>query len=329
MKALQIVDHGQIAIREVEETPPNAGEAKVRMTAAALNRRDYWISAGKYPNIEFNTTMGSDGCGLVEAVGNQDHRHWVGKTVVINPNVNWGDDPKCQGPGYQVLGMPTNGTLAEYITVPVHRLAEKPAHLTDSEAAALPLAGLTAYRAVFNRGELKENQKVLVTGIGGGVSQMSFLFAKAAGATVSVTSGSNDKLNQMKGLGADQIYNYRQEWDRKALANNIRFDLIIDSVGGAQLNKLIKLTNPAGRIVFYGATTGLTPSLDSYRLFWNQITLCGSTMGNDQEFQDMIDFVELHDLHPFVDSVRPFERVMEALDRMREVEQLGKLIVTF
>jgi NADPH:quinone reductase-like Zn-dependent oxidoreductase len=193
----------------------------------------------------------------------------------------------------------------------------------------LPLAGLTAYRAVFNRGALREGQSVLVTGIGGGVSQMAFLWAKAVGASVSVTSGSADKLNQMKGLGADRVYNYRQEWDRQAQADNVRFDLIIDSVGGAQLNNLIKLINPAGRIVFYGATTGLTPSLDLYRLFWNQITLCGSTMGNDQEFQDMVDFVGQHQLHPFVDSVRPFERVIEAFDRMKEVEQLGKLIVTF
>jgi NADPH:quinone reductase-like Zn-dependent oxidoreductase len=329
MKALQIVDPGQVAIREVEIPTTNAEEALIRITAAALNRRDHWIRAGKYPDIQFNSTLGSDGCGMVEAVGSPEHQHWVGKTVLINPNVNWGDNPECQAAGYQVLGMPTDGTLAEYIAVPAHRLVEKPAHLTDSEAAALPLAGLTAFRAVFNRGALQQGQKVLVTGIGGGVSQMAFLWARAAGASVSVTSGSKDKLKQMKGLGADQVYNYKEEWDRQALADQVRFDLIIDSVGGAQLNKLIKLTNPAGRIVLYGATTGLTPSLDLYRLFWNQITLCGSTMGNDQEFHQMVDFVGQHQLHPFVDSVRPFERVIEAFDRMKEVEQLGKLIVTF
>ncbi len=329
MKALQIVRAGEIALVSVDTTPPQPGQALVKMKAAALNRRDQWIRQGKYPNITFNTTLGSDGCGLVAQVGNEQHRQLVGKTVVINPNVNWGDNPDCQSSSYEVLGMPTNGTLAEYITVPVDRLVEKPDHLTDAEAAALPLAGLTAYRALFRQGGLQRGQRVLITGIGGGVSQMAFLWAKAAGAAISVTSGSPDKLKQMLHQGAEQGYNYQEEWDRQALADNIQFDLVIDSVGGAQLNKLIKLTKPGGTIVFYGATTGLTPSLDLYRLFWNQITLQGTTMGNDQEFHDMIEFVAKNKLNPIIDSERPFEQVIEAFDRMQQVEQLGKLVVKF
>lgn len=329
MKALQIVGPSEVAIRQVETIQPKPGEALVKIKAAALNRRDYWISQGKYPNIRFNTTMGSDGCGLVERVGQDRDKSWTGKPVIINPNINWGDDPECQSPGYQVLGMPTNGTLAEYITVPVDRLAEKPSHLSFPEAAALPLAGLTAYRALFKKGGLEEGQQVLITGIGGGVSQMAFLLARAVGASVSVTSGSAQKLAQMTSLGAKQAYNYHEEWDRQALADRQQFDLIIDSVGGAQLNKLIKLTRPGGNIVFYGATTGLAPSLDLYRLFWNQITLRGTTMGNDREFQEMIDFTSKHELHPMIDSERPFDEVLEAFDRMQQVEQLGKLVLTF
>lgn len=329
MKALQVVSPGVLAIQEADLVKPGNGQAMIKMRAAALNRRDQWIREGRYPGIIFNRTLGSDGCGEVVEVGSKKHNDWIGKTVIINPNVDWGDNPACQAVGYKVLGMPDEGTLAEFLTLPLHRLIEKPSHLTDAEGAALPLAGLTAYRAVFNHGKLQKDQQVLITGIGGGVSQMAFLWAKASGASVSVTSGSNEKLRRMKEMGAVGGYNYREEWARQAMADDVQFDLIIDSVGGDQLNKLIKLTKPAGRIIFYGATTGLPNKLDLYRLFWNQITLHGSTMGNDQEFQEMADFVNRHQLHPIIDSERPFEQAIEAFDRMKEAQQLGKLVVTF
>ncbi|GJM30244.1 MAG: putative zinc-type alcohol dehydrogenase-like protein YogA [Cyclobacteriaceae bacterium] len=329
MKALQIVGKGQIEIQQVEKQAPAAGEALVQLKAAALNRRDHWIREGKYPNIQFHTTLGSDGCGEVVEVGSSDHNDWIGKQVVINPNINWGENPACQGSDYQVLGMPTDGTLAEFITVPVHRLTEKPKHLSTAEAAALPLAGLTAYRALFNHGRLVPGQKILITGIGGGVSQTIFLLAKALAVEISVTSGSEEKLAKAKEMGASHGFNYHEEWSRQAMKAGIMFDLIIDSVGGPQLNDLIKLTNPSGRIVFYGATTGLTDKLDLYRLFWNQITLQGSTMGNDQEFQSMIEFVNKYQLHPVIDSQRPFAQVIDAFESMRNSEQQGKLVVTF
>ena len=276
-----------------------------------------------------NRTLGSDGCGEVIEVGGDEDAEWIGKTVIINPNVGWGENADCQAATYQVLGMPTDGTLAEFITLPIDRLVVKPPHLTDVEAAALPLAGLTAYRAVFHHGQLQKGQQVLITGIGGGVSQMAFLWATAYGAAVSVTSGSDIKLTQMKDLGATNTFNYREEWARQALLNQVQFDLIIDSVGGDQMNNLVKLTKPAGRIVFYGATTGLPSKLDLYRMFWNQITLQGSTMGNDMEFEQMVAYVEQHQLRPMVDSERPFDQVLEAMDRMREAEQMGKLVVSF
>jgi NADPH:quinone reductase-like Zn-dependent oxidoreductase len=129
--------------------------------------------------------------------------------------------------------------------------------------------------------------------------------------------------------GASNAYDYHDEWARQALSDKVQFDLVVDSVGGSQLNELIKLVKPGGRVVFYGATTGLPPKLDLYRMFWNQITLQGSTMGNDQEFSEMVGFVEKHQIHPIIDSERPFENVSEAFDRMRDAEQTGKLVVTF
>ena len=329
MKALQVTGPNKIEIREIETEVPKPGEALVKMHAAALNHRDQWIREGKYPNIQYQTTLGSDGCGEVVEVGSDEDSNLIGKLVVINPNVGWGTDPECQSSTYQVLGMPTSGTLAEFITIPVDRLVEKPEHLDPHQAAALPLAGLTAYRALFRHGKLDSNNEVLITGIGGGVSQMAFLFASAIGASVSVTSGDQEKLNKMHQMGAVHTFNYREEWDRSALANHISFDLIVDSAGGDQLNRLVKLTKPGGTIVFYGATTGLPSKLDLYRMFWNQITLQGSTMGNDEEFKEMISFVDTHQLTPMLDSHRPFENVHEAFDKMSEAQQLGKLVVTF
>jgi NADPH:quinone reductase-like Zn-dependent oxidoreductase len=329
MKALQVTGLNKIEIREIVKEAPRPGEALVKMHAAALNHRDQWIRAGKYPNIQYQTTLGSDGCGEVVDVGGDEGTDLIGKLVLINPNVAWGPNPECQSSSYQVLGMPTNGTLAEFITIPVNRLVEKPQHLEPYQAAALPLAGLTAYRALFRHGKLDSNNEVLITGIGGGVSQMAFLFASAIGASVSVTSGDREKLKKMRQMGAVHTYNYREEWDRSALANHISFDLVIDSAGGDQLNKLVNLTKPGGTIVFYGATTGLPAKLDLYRMFWNQITLQGSTMGNDEEFKEMISFVDTHQLVPVVDSQRSFENVLEAFDKMSEAQQLGKLVVTF
>ena len=329
MKALQITGQNTVDIVEVDRVAPKPGEALVQMKAAALNHRDQWIREGKYPNIQFNTTLGSDGCGEVVEVGDSKDSALVGKIMLINPNQGWGSNPGCQAATYQVLGMPADGTLAEFITTPVDRLVEKPKHLSTTEAAALPLAGLTAYRAVFRYGQLSSNEQVLITGIGGGVSQMAFLWAKALGAEVSVTSGDSKKLAKMQTLGASHTFNYREEWDRTALNDHVQFDLIIDSAGGDQLNKLVKLTKPGGKIVFYGATTGLPAKLDLYRMFWNQITLQGSTMGNDQEFQEMVAFVDQHQLTPMLDSQRPFHQVVEALDKMGKAAQMGKLVVTF
>jgi len=328
MQALQIVSKGKIALQEVDYRKPAVDEVLIRLQAAALNRRDHWIREGKYPNIQYPTTLGSDGCGEVVEIGTEVQKKWLGQQVIINPNINWGTNPRCQGPDYQVLGMPVQGTLAEYITVPADRLATKPSHLTPVEAAALPLAGLTAFRALFHHGELKARQHLLITGIGGGVSQTIFMLAKAAGAEISVTSGAKEKLEQARESGAANTFNYHEEWARQALNDGLIFDLVIDSAGGSQLNDLIKLTKPGGRIVFYGATTGLPEKLDLYRLFWNQITLQGSTMGNDQEFQAMVEFVNRHNLHPPIDSERPLNQVMEAFELMRSSEQSGKLVVT-
>lgn len=327
MKALVLKEAGQLELKELPKPIAIKGKALVRIKAAALNRRDDWIREGKYPNIKFGVTMGSDGAGIVEEVGDEVDQPWVGQEVVINPNIDWGPDLDVQSGKYTILGMPVDGTFAEYVLVSVDRLHRKPTHLDFLQASALPLGGLTAYRALFRKGELKSGQNVLISGFGGGVAQFAFLFAQAAGANVYVTSGSDDKIDKALKLGAKGAYNYKKQatytdlWKTRG-----GFDLVIDSAGGDQLNSFIKVLKPKGKIVFYGATNGLPAKLDLYRMFWNQLSLLGSTMGSDHEFSEMLAFVSKHQIRPLVDSIRPFSKIAESFPDITKPNKVGKIV---
>lgn len=328
MKALLLSAPGKIEIKTIHKPIPGPGQALVRIKAASLNHRDEWCRQGKYPNIVYGTVLGSDGAGVVEAVGEAINSGLLGKEVIINPNSQWGKDTKVQSKDYKILGMPENGTFAEYLVVNADRLQEKPKHLDFVAASALPLGGLTAFRAVFGYGQVAKGKNVLITGVGGGVAQFAFLFSKSTGANVCVSSSKEEQLHHAIKLGATKGYNYtKKDWHKLALKEEGKFDVIIDSAGGDQLNTLIRLVKPGGKIVFYGATTGLPSSLNLSSLFWNQITLQGTTMGNDEEFEAMVQYVAEHKIEPIIDSARPFEQIVAAFDSMKAGKQLGKLVV--
>ena len=328
MKAIVISDQKEpIQISDRETPQLKKDEVLVKIYAAALNRRDQWIRQGMYPGIILGTTLGSDGAGLVTEIGNEVDDSWLNKKVIINPNINWGSDPKVQSPDYHILGMPSNGTLAEYVVVKADRLHLKPDHLNWGAAAALPLGGLTAYRAIFHHGHITSQDRVLISGVGGGVAQFAFQFALAVGAEVYVTSSDQVKIERCLQLGAKGGFNYKNEnWQSEAIEEAGGFDLVIDSAGGDQLNDFIKMMLPAGRIVFYGATTGMPTKLDVFRMFWNQITIQGSTMGNDEEFNQMLDLVNQFKIHPIIDSIYPFEQALAAFEQIQN-GVFGKVIV--
>jgi NADPH:quinone reductase-like Zn-dependent oxidoreductase len=327
MRSLILKGPGQIEITDLPIPVLTEGKALVRMKAAALNRRDDWIREGKYPNIRFGGVLGSDGAGVVDSVYDEANYQLIGQEVVINPNIDWGPDPEVQSSKYTIIGMPVNGTFAEYVAVPIDRLHQKPAHMDILQAAALPLGGLTAYRALFKKGGLRAGQNVLISGFGGGVAQFAFLFAKAAGTNVYVSSGSDDKIEKALKLGAKGAYNYKKMggfeelWKTKG-----GFDLVIDSAGGDQLNSFLKVLRPLGKIVFYGATNGLPGKIDLYKMFWNQLSLIGTTMGNDQEFKEMISFVDQHKIRPLVDSIRPFSKIVESFPDITKPNRVGKIV---
>ena len=160
MKALVYKEkNAPLALEDMVPVEPSAGQVQVALKAAALNHRDNWITKGLYPGIQENIILGSDGAGLV-----QD------REVIINPNIQWGNNERYPSDDYLILGMPQHGTFAETITVDQGRLADKPAHLTMEQAAALPLAGLTAYRTLFSRCNMQAGENVLISGVGGGLS---------------------------------------------------------------------------------------------------------------------------------------------------------------
>ncbi|MEN2283013.1 zinc-binding dehydrogenase [Algoriphagus sp. SE2] len=330
MKAITLNSNysSKLLLTDVLERALEPGEAKVAIQAAALNHRDEWCRKGLYPNLKDGVVLGSDGSGIVEEVGDGVDLNWVGKEVIINPAINWGEDQKAQGKKFEILGMPRNGTLSEKVIVPADRLKIKPEHLSFEEAAALPLAGLTAFRALFYQGQVKPEDKVLITGFGGGVAQFAFQFALKAGAEVYASSSKTEKLKKATELGAKAVFNYTEEdWTEKAIQKSNGFDLVIDSAVGNTLNNLIDVVKPGGKIVFYGATRGNPTDLTARKVFWNQLKIMGTTMGSDQDFEHMIQFVQENKISPIIDQVFTFDEAEIAFDRMKEGKQLGKIIL--
>lgn len=311
-----------------ESLLPGVGEAVVSLKAAALNRRDYWITQGMYPGITTPVVLGSDGAGVVSAVGDGVDGSWVGREVVINPGLEWGNTQEAQAGEFHILGLPRDGTFAEEVSVPASALHAKPEHMDWSEAAALPLAGLTAYRALFSQGGLKEGETILITGIGGGVATFALQFAVAAGAKVWVTSSSNEKIERAVSLGAQGGFDYRAEdWAKQLLEKAGAVNLTIDSAGGKGYSGLIDVAAPGGRIVNYGATAGPPEKLDMFKIFWNQLRLQGSTMGSPADFESMLQFVSEKSIKPIVDSVQPLDAVNDALAQMKVSPQFGKYVL--
>ncbi|MBS4072895.1 MAG: zinc-binding dehydrogenase [Algoriphagus sp.] len=331
MKSIVLNNELDAKIQFIDSPLPSANqeEVVVKIKAAALNHRDEWSRKGLYPNLKNGVILGSDGAGVVESVGADPHSYWIGKEVIINPAINWGTSQLAQSKDFEILGMPRNGTLAEYVSVPADRLHEKPAHLSWAEAGALPLAGLTAYRALVYQGQVKAGDKVLVTGIGGGVAQFAAQFALALGAEVYVSSSSDAKSAKALEMGISGVFNYKLEtWPQEALEKTGGFDLIIDGAAGDTLNNLIAVAKPGGKIVFYGATMGNPGKLEARKIFWNQLKIMGSTMGSDQDFKEMLELVSAKKIRPVIDQVFPLHHAVEAFDRMKAGAQFGKIVLT-
>ncbi len=301
----------------------------VKLRSAAINHRDLWatLELASVTNKE-GVVLGSDGCGVVEDVGEDADPLLIGMEVVINPSLEWGNNSNVQGDSFKILGNPDHGTFAEYVVISKKYIFEKPEHLTMEESAAVPLSGLTAYRALFTKARLRIKEKVLITGIGGGSALWALQLAVAYGARVSVTSSNDEKLAKAKELGAIGLYNYEDtEWVTRAQKESGGFDVIIDSAGGENFDKLIELCVAGGRIVNFGRTAGSSITFDLKKLFYKQLSLFGTTMGTRDEFLSLLEFIEGRKLKPVIDQVFALNQITEAFTRMSEGSQFGKIVL--
>jgi zinc-binding alcohol dehydrogenase/oxidoreductase len=317
-----------LLLKDVEKPALKPGEVLVKIKAAALNRRDYWITIGKYAGIKFPSILGSDGSGIVAEAGSDAEKKWIGREVIINPSHDWGDHPEFQSKEFKILGLPEDGTFSEYVKVKAEYLHPKPAHLTWEEAAALPLAGLTAYRALFTKGRTTKKDKVLITGVGSGTGSMALQFAYAAGCQVFVTSGTGEKIERGKQLGAVAGVCYKaQDWAEQLQHLSGGFDVVIDSALGEGFAKLPDICNPGARIVIFGGTAGDIPALNGRKIFWKQLQILGTTMGTKEEFKAMADFVTEYRIVPVIDEIFPLADAQHAVNKMKSSSQFGKIVL--
>jgi NADPH:quinone reductase-like Zn-dependent oxidoreductase len=331
MRAIVLNALGDADHLRIEERPdPHAGpgEVVIRLHAAALNRRDVWIRKGQYAGIKLPIILGSDGAGQVFEVGDGVDPSWAGRDIVIDPSLNWGPDERAQGASFNILGLPVDGTYAEMVRVPAANIHPKPSHLSWEEAAAVPLASVTAYRALVTRARVQAGETVLVTGIGGGVATTALMIAKHLGATVYVTSGSDAKLEAARRHGALGGVNHRNDDWPKTLISEIgsRPDVIIDGAGGETFNKALDALKPGGRLVSYGSTLGAAQNVEIRRIFWKQLNVLGSTMGSPSDFPAMLKLYEAG-LRPIIDKVFPLEQASDAHIRMEAGDQFGKIVL--
>jgi NADPH:quinone reductase-like Zn-dependent oxidoreductase len=334
MKAVILREINQtVSVQEVETPQAGVGEVIVQLKAAALNHRDVFVQQGKYPGIKLPVILGSDGAGIVSEVGEGVSEEWLGKEVIVNPSQNWGPDDRFYSKNFKILGMPDNGTFAEYLKVEAKYLTPKPAHLSFEAAAAIPLGGVTAWRALMSRAAMKAGDRVLVTGIGGGVALLVLQLAVAAGAEVWVTSGSDEKIAKAIELGAKGGVNYKDSnWAKNLIAatggnRSGYFEVIIDSAGGPSFAKLIDVATAGGRICFFGGTTGNITDIIPGKVFFKQLNIYGSTMGTEAEFADMVRFIEEKQIQPIIDEIMPLEEAEAALRRMDNGTQFGKIVL--
>lgn len=341
MRAAVIREHGGpevIALEDVPEPQPGPYEVVVDVKAAGLNHLDIWVRKGGRQQLQWPHVLGSDAAGVVSAIGEHAHGTELGQEVVINPALACGCCRFCRSgeqsmcTDFGLVGMHRDGTFAERVAVPARCIARKPENLEFDEAAALGIAYTTAWRMLFTRAQIQPGETLLIHGIGGGVATAALVFAGLAGVRALVTSSADDKLEGARELGAAGTINYRETDDVAAAARRLNdgkgVDVVLDAVGAATWPVDLAAVRKGGRVVICGVTTGSEATTNLQRLYWNQISIFGSTMGSDQDFHSMLQTMQRQDVHPVMDHVFELEQVRQATRRMEEGRQMGKIALT-
>lgn len=341
MKALALDGVGGLEHLALHDLPRpeivDPGDALVRVYAAALNRLDLFLADG-LPGVEyrFPHIVGSDGAGIVEAVGPEVTTVHPGDRVMINPGIACGRCHACLAgeeslcTAFRVVGEHRPGTAAEYVVVPAVNLAPVPPAMPWAQAAAFSLATLTAWHMLSTRAALRQGETVLIWGIGGGVAMAALQIARHLGARVIVTSGTDAKLDTARRHGADAGINHAAQdvvAEVRRLTDRRGADVVVDSVGQARWQDSLRAMRRGGRLVICGATSGPMIELDLRRLFWHQWSILGATLGNRREYQAIVALAYDGLLWPVVDSTVPLDRATEAFARLERGQQTGKLVI--
>jgi zinc-binding alcohol dehydrogenase/oxidoreductase len=315
---------------EIADPAPGEGEVVVDIVAAALNRRDPWIwLTPDYCPLPL--TLGSDGAGIVSAVGPGVQAVAPGDEVCIDPTLGWGDDETCPTDAFDILGAPTEGTFAERVVVPAANVAPRPSRLSWEECAALNLSGLTAWRATVTCAEAGAGRDILVTGAGGGVASFAVQIASAMGSRVWVTSSSDRKLERAASLGAVGGFHYDDaDWPdaARAATGGKGFDAVIDSYGaGDAWEQCLRALRRGGTLVSYGDTGGAETTITVAAVYWEWRRVVGTSMGSPREFRAMLEHARTASWRPVIDRSYPLAEIALAARRLGEPDRFGKVVL--
>ncbi len=308
---------------ELPDPEPGPGQVRVDLVAAALNRRDWWIRRGGRAALP--AVLGSDGAGVVSAVGADVADVGIGDEVVIYPAKGWGDGEEAPAAEFEILGVPAQGTYAERVVVSADAVRPRPTGWSWAETAALPVAGLTAWRAVKTLGEARPGTTVLVPGAGGGAAAFAVQIAAALGARVLVTSSSEQKLERARSLGAAGGTDYREPgWPERIGP----VDLVVDSVGGEDVwTGALSCLRRGGRLVNFADTAGDYGRVLLARLFLEHQRIIGTTLGSPREFDSLLAHCGESTWRPVVDSVFPLAHARSAHERLDAADRFGKVVL--
>ncbi|MEB3061930.1 quinone oxidoreductase family protein [[Mycobacterium] zoologicum] len=324
MHAVVMHEFGAPTVLRAGELPDPAarpGWVTVALRASALNWHDVLVRQGRYGS-PLPHVIGADGAGV---------RTDTGEEVVVLPSLHWGERNEAPGSRFEILGDRTPGTYAELVSVPVECLAAKPAGMSWAEAAALPLVGVTTYRALFTRGRLHAGESMLVIGAGGGVATMAIALAVAAGADITVTSSSPDTIERAVAAGArGGVLHTETGWPDQARTlsrDNAGFDLILDPVG--RWTESVRALRPGGRLVVLGANAAQSADMDIRSFYFGQFDLLGTTMGSSGDFAGLLNMIDRYSVRPpVIDREFPLDRAAEAHEYLEHGRTFGKCVLT-
>jgi zinc-binding alcohol dehydrogenase/oxidoreductase len=333
MRAARLVAFGdppEFAVVDVPDPVPGAGEVVVDLRAAALNRRDPWIwkSPGYCP---LPVTLGSDGAGVVSAVGAGVDGVEVGEEVVIDPTFGWPAGSPIPGPDFDILGAPLDGTFAERVRIPAANVAPRPQRLTWEEAAALNLGGLTAWRATVTCAGAMPGRTILVTGAGSGVATFAVQIAVALGATVFATTSSEAKARRLEDLGVARTFRYTDpDWHEQVQrASGGGVDAVIDSFGADGWPRGLKALRVGGTFVTFGDTGSAEATVEIADVYWQWRSIVGTSMGSPDEYRALLEHVETAAWRPVIDRVFELDEIAAAAHRLdHEPERFGKIVLS-